>query len=225
MFLAHATMKTLDKFLRQDQYKSVLELGSGRASTPRICQHLEGREGAYFLSLEDSQVWYNKVTPLIEKYDFVDYELSPLCTRKRGVWYSHKFTRKFDLIFIDGPGKMRSKPKGIQRRIKQVQKSSRCPIRPRVKAGSQSLGLMDYVLPACKNGTVIVVDCRIASGLHYLQCYRKFFKFEWRGKKVPQQRLSGIVKKGRKFQPLLTYPIREVTIIHVRKLHKLGVDS
>ena len=180
------SMSILEEILSVNDINSVLELGSGIHSTPIISKYLDEKNGK-LISLEEDGGWHSKV---LEHEDCKITENSSqkliLChviaSEDGEIKYSYNIdgSEKFDLIFIDGPS---AKWAGEKYRFKNIewQNIYKTPKSGYYIPGHQSTSLLDYVLPACHDNTIILLDGRIASVVYYVYKHSDKFEFEFRG--------------------------------------------
>jgi hypothetical protein len=156
----------------------VLELGSGTKSTPFFCEHLAAKRIRTFVSLESNEDWLNKVknhpnvrdvSVVVRKSDFVLDE----ATGRLQYDFRCNPRLKFDIVLIDGPGPIN---KEFTDHLLDFINQPSCCLKGKRK-GTQSIYLLDYVMPMTHPGSAILVDGRAGAVAHYMTEHGDKFNF------------------------------------------------
>jgi len=158
------TKTYLRAILKAVPVKSILELGSGLRSTPFLGNIMEQRQGK-MTTLETDPTWYQTVCEKV-KFKCLTPVLCNFYFDEKLDRYTYDWTsdEKFDLILIDGPGKLRGR--NLERFEQLLGREDFCLTG--MSGGPQSVSVLDYVLPFAHKDTVIVVDGRRAAVMYYL---------------------------------------------------------
>jgi len=160
------------RYLSSKSYiNNILELGSGLKSTASIRKALVSKKKGFCLSLEGSKKWIEIVKNSIPDGEYGKILFSTVDDHGK---YTHRFDKKYDLILIDGPGRLNKRQwKNINEELgKEDIWTSEGK-----KRGRQSIFSIDYILPAMHRDTLIMVDSRCAAVYYYLQKYGDIFDF------------------------------------------------
>ena len=163
--------KLLRYLSSKDYINNVLELGSGLKSTTSIRKALVYKKKGFCLSLEGSEKWKNIVQNRIPDGKYGKVVLSSVddCGK-----YTYKLDKKYDLILIDGPGKLNKRQ---WRNINRELGKKEIWVSKGKKRGRQSIFAIENLLPAMHRNTLILVDSRHAAVFYYLQKYGDIFDF------------------------------------------------
>ena len=190
--------------------RSVLEIGSGLNATPVIVKKFDRGAIDRYVSLETSSEWAEKVNGKCKRevVTLADFGFD----EERGIFaYDYSSVYKFDLIFVDGPGKLQGDDYSAA--VKLCEQPDFCLSSP-TAAGIQSIHMIEAFRSNIHDDTVIMVDGRRAAVLYYLSRYQDEFDFFFGGTPYPKKRLKEILKP--EFRHLAKFNVGEITTM-VRK--------
>jgi len=185
----------LKAFLKNPKIQRVLEIGSGHHSTPLIAKRLQQGKIKQFVSLENIPDWRDAIqqkhgfTPTLSKFKFID-----------GI-FRYKYEVKNQFI---------TDPQDVQHLQDFCNQDSVC-LSSVLAAGIQSAHMIEYLRPAIHDNTVVMLDGRRGSALHYVCSYSTEFDFEFLGKPYDKQELKSILKP--EYQHLAQWPLSEIVIM------------
>ncbi len=205
------TAAIMKKLCSSDKTKHIVELGAGLMSSPMLRKISKQKGKGFVLSIESEKYWKNKVEDVLpaDKYGKIILSKFYYDEVDRSWKYDYVFKKKYDVILVDGPPVLQGNDATIMRSILQKESS---PIGNSMKNGSQSIHMLQYVLPAMHKDSIVVLDGRVGSMLHWVKNWSDTLDFHWYGKAYDKKILKGQLKKDCKNLADL-YPFRKVTVV------------
>ena len=204
------TTSVMTRLYSSDQIQSLLEIGSGPHSTPLFRKIAKAKQKGFIVSLEDSEMWQNKVRKIVPDDEYGRVLLSKFLydAESEAFRYEYPLVGRYDLILIDGPGVLQGRNR---KTMKGLLSRSSCPIGMSMDNGSQSIHLLDYALPAMHDESIVVLDGRVGTMLFLLHKWGGKLNFCWYGERYKKSIIRGQLKSS--YRELSNYPLSKVTVV------------
>ncbi len=168
----------LDKIVSNQKINNILEIGRGNSSTKVIINTLIYKKKGFCLSLENDPFYYKYVLSKVPDDQYGKVKLSDLIWDQNGLHYEYSLDKdaKYDFVFIDGPG-LQEKSKDNPYKIDLAKAKELCKqfmsrkdvcLNPDYIHGRACrMFMLDYVMTATHQDTIIMVDSSKTDVLYY----------------------------------------------------------
>lgn len=164
----------IQNILEHNNVQTFLEIGSGKCSTRLARRIFRHRKSGFRLSLESNEAWFKKMSKLCPRNRYGHVVKTDMEWDKGRLFLNYNLKKKFDFILIDGPTVCADRENGIYKKLVNYTSKDNVWIKkfPFCGGGASSIHMLEYVLPAFKKNTFVLVDYRLAAVYNYLQTFR-----------------------------------------------------